>query len=178
LVGDNILAAIDSANAIGDNLTCDKDKLDDQAIKWFENVSDFYHASVSFPVDTSLLIITSTELDYFDEITSELYSGDSLNNSLHNLIAIEDDLVNSYAVNFPNRTKELESMLHLTSAIKHLLYGYAQTGIQPCSGKVFYSPSAILSWAKADDFDGCMRNKINDAGPLEIVINYGAGPGG
>lgn len=145
LVGDNIIAAIDSANSKGLSSTCSANNEEDAIIEWFDVVSNVYHDAVTYPIDTSLIVITSAERDYLDQITMELYSDNDLNNILNRLILIEDDLVNAYATKYPSRSKELESMLHLTSTIKHLRYGYAQIGIKPCPKLKFFSTSAIVS---------------------------------
>jgi hypothetical protein len=138
---------------------------------WTQKLNTDYHANPSayLTLDKNKINWGTKEEGYRTRIGNALLLPNGTQR-LQQLRAMETEVSMAYG---PSATEQetQKLMLLLLTNVKYMSYTLQTEGMVIGSGPQV----ANLTLGAVD---GCMTNKINSAGPLEICINYGAGPGG
>lgn len=167
---ENLLAA----NEVFSTRPCSDEKICLKA--WTQYVDKKYHADPRsyLTVNQGLIQWGQKEDQYRDRIELAL-SVPNGNQRLQQLKTLESEVARSYGGS-PQEIETQKLMLLLITNIKYMSYTLQTEGIVVGEGPLVVAGRTISEWETA--VDNCMRNKIDSVGPIEMMINYGAGPGG
>jgi hypothetical protein len=173
----NALAvSFDYANAEGQKFYCGNNK-ESAVLNWFHNFDEKYHGLHSFSLDPALLTEDSLSQAWADKLIAA-YFINSPTSSIDSIFSLEKKLINEYPVHFPNQNLEFEGLLELSSKLKMVKHLFSNESYNICESITYNLFEDMFLGLSDDPYDDCMRRKINNAGLFEIIINYGAGPGG
>lgn len=175
-VFNDLVASFEYANEIAIQNEC-LSETDENIMNWFENVNLKYHEIHAFDIDPELV----AESHFIDQWINRLFEAyfiqDDLE-SINNILSIENRLLQSFQTLHPSANLEYNALMELSSFLKMLRYLKEESEVVVCSELQFRSIEELILVKVDDPYDDCMREKISNAGFLEIIINWGAGPGG
>jgi hypothetical protein len=172
----NLITSIQYANQMGAQLDC-SDDLNYALLSWFDAVNIKYHEIHSFEVMPESLTSEGVASEWFNKIFDAYFLEDQAA-SINRIVALENLVIQNFQEQHPEMEIEFAAILELTAFLKLMRYTIEEQELILCKTVHVDSIEQIFEWKVDDSYDDCMRRQINNAGFLEIILNWGAGPGG
>ncbi|MGB6037573.1 MAG: hypothetical protein WBG42_14965 [Cryomorphaceae bacterium] len=170
-----LVRSFDYANTEGKKLLC-SNNLDSASIEWITNFDEKFHELYTFNVDPNQLSEDSLSQEWADKLAAAYFINDP-RLSIDSIVSLENQMLIDYPYIYPNRHLEFNGLLQFSATLKMTKYLFSSRELNVCNTIAYDSFNDFLGLSD-DPYDDCMRRKINNAGLFEIIINYGAGPGG